>query len=308
MPRVDLAGAECLLAGEFLRVPVVEAHLVEVDEPEEDQMALLMGAEAADKPADDDMTEENGTAYIMPFSKIGIRTLVEHVRDEASGDRVGYFGSERDGGFAEYTVAGADYCFPIPDGFDDLQAAPLLCAGIIGYRALERSGVPAGGRIALYGFGSSAHVVLQLALHRGRWKIYSADGGERFALYDLDADPGEARDLSREHPSVLAGLRAELDAWRAEGVVDVLGHRSDVADIFADANIVVLPSYYGEGLPKVLIEAAACARARCSSGVPSPAAGAPATAISSEVGNTSRKLARARLRVMAVPGPWGLLS
>jgi len=55
----------------------------------------------------------------------------------------------------------------------------------------------------------------QLALHRGRWKIYSADGGERFALYDLDADPGEARDLSREHPSVLAGLRAELDAWRA---------------------------------------------------------------------------------------------
>ena len=78
-----------------------------------------------------------------------------------------YTGYHADGGYAEYAVVSSAYAYPILDGFDDLQAAPLLCAGIIGYRALQRSGVPPGGRLALYGCGSSAHVVLQLAQHRG---------------------------------------------------------------------------------------------------------------------------------------------
>ena len=78
-----------------------------------------------------------------------------------------YTGYHEHGGYAEYAVVPAAYVYRIPPGFDDLQAAPLLCAGIIGYRALQRSGVQAGGRLALYGFGSSAHVVMQLALHRG---------------------------------------------------------------------------------------------------------------------------------------------
>lgn len=78
-----------------------------------------------------------------------------------------YTGYHADGGYAEYAVVPASFAYAVPPRFDDLQAAPLLCAGIIGYRALQRSGVPPGGRIALYGFGSSAHVVMQLALHRG---------------------------------------------------------------------------------------------------------------------------------------------
>lgn len=78
-----------------------------------------------------------------------------------------YTGYHADGGYAEYAVVPAAFAYRIPDRFDDLHAAPLLCAGIIGYRALQRSDVPPGGRIALYGFGSSAHVVMQLALHRG---------------------------------------------------------------------------------------------------------------------------------------------
>ena len=78
-----------------------------------------------------------------------------------------YTGYHENGGYAELAVVPEEYAYPIPDQFDDLQAAPLLCAGIIGYRALQRAEVPAGGRLALYGFGSSASVVIQIALHRG---------------------------------------------------------------------------------------------------------------------------------------------
>ncbi|MFQ5890625.1 MAG: zinc-dependent alcohol dehydrogenase family protein [Gemmatimonadota bacterium] len=79
----------------------------------------------------------------------------------------GYTGYHEDGGYAELAVVAEDFAYRIPGGFSDLEAAPLLCAGIIGYRALRRSEVPDRGRLALYGFGSSAHVVIQLALHRG---------------------------------------------------------------------------------------------------------------------------------------------
>jgi propanol-preferring alcohol dehydrogenase len=78
-----------------------------------------------------------------------------------------YTGYHEPGGYAEYAVVSAAYAYHLPVGFDDLAVAPLLCAGIIGYRALERSAVAPGGRIVLYGFGSSAHVVMQLARHRG---------------------------------------------------------------------------------------------------------------------------------------------
>jgi len=78
-----------------------------------------------------------------------------------------YTGYHEDGGYAEYALVPEEFAYEIPHGFDDVSAAPLLCAGIIGYRALKRADVPKGGRLALYGFGSSAHIVLQIALHRG---------------------------------------------------------------------------------------------------------------------------------------------
>jgi propanol-preferring alcohol dehydrogenase len=78
-----------------------------------------------------------------------------------------YTGWDADGGYAERAVVDEAFAYAIPDAFPDVEAAPLLCAGIIGYRALRRSATPAGGRLGLYGFGSSAHVVLQLARHRG---------------------------------------------------------------------------------------------------------------------------------------------
>jgi propanol-preferring alcohol dehydrogenase len=86
-------------------------------------------------------------------------------------DEARFTGYDLDGGYAEYAVADERFCFPIPDGYPDLQAAPLLCAGLIGYRALRLAGDCAcgeGERLGLYGFGASAHIVAQVARHEGR--------------------------------------------------------------------------------------------------------------------------------------------
>jgi propanol-preferring alcohol dehydrogenase len=88
-----------------------------------------------------------------------------------------YTGWDADGGYAERAVVPEDWAYPIPEVFSDVEATPLLCAGIIGYRALRRSRVPDGGRLGLYGFGSSAHIVIQIARHRG-CTVYVATRGE----------------------------------------------------------------------------------------------------------------------------------
>jgi propanol-preferring alcohol dehydrogenase len=89
-----------------------------------------------------------------------------------------FTGYHADGGYAEYAVVPEAFAYAIPAAFPDVEAAPLLCAGIIGYRALKRSNLPPGGRLALYGFGSSAHVVLQIAQHRG-CEVYVITRGEK---------------------------------------------------------------------------------------------------------------------------------
>ncbi|HEY6030089.1 MAG TPA: alcohol dehydrogenase catalytic domain-containing protein, partial [Gaiellaceae bacterium] len=81
-------------------------------------------------------------------------------------DRARFTGYDLDGGYAEWAVADERFCFPIPDGFADLAAAPLLCAGLIGYRALRFAGNAE--RLGLYGFGASAHIVAQVARRQGR--------------------------------------------------------------------------------------------------------------------------------------------
>ncbi|WP_327158579.1 zinc-dependent alcohol dehydrogenase family protein [Streptomyces tubercidicus] len=78
-----------------------------------------------------------------------------------------YTGWDADGGFAEAAVVPADYAYPLPETQDATVLAPLLCAGIIGYRALRRSALPAGGRLGIYGFGASAHLAAQVALAEG---------------------------------------------------------------------------------------------------------------------------------------------
>jgi propanol-preferring alcohol dehydrogenase len=90
-----------------------------------------------------------------------------------------FTGYHLDGGFAEHAVADARYTFPIPEGYPDGQAAPLLCAGLIGYRALRMAG-PAS-RLGLYGFGAAAHIVLQVARHEGRRVFAFTRPGDREA-------------------------------------------------------------------------------------------------------------------------------
>lgn len=78
-----------------------------------------------------------------------------------------FTGLHVDGGYAQYTVVHEEFAYPLPEGFPDQQAAPLLCAGIVGYRAFKLSGAQKGDRLGLYGFGASAHVIIQVACHLG---------------------------------------------------------------------------------------------------------------------------------------------
>jgi propanol-preferring alcohol dehydrogenase len=115
-----------------------------------------------------------------------------------------FTGCDIDGGMAEYAVADERYCFPIPAGYPDTQAAPLLCAGVIGYRALSMSG-PAR-TLGLYGFGASAHILTQVAAHQGR-EVYAftRPGDERTREFALELGATWAGS-SLERPPV------ELDA------------------------------------------------------------------------------------------------
>jgi alcohol dehydrogenase, propanol-preferring len=85
-------------------------------------------------------------------------------------DRARFTGYTLDGGYAEYTVADQRFCFPIPDSYSDAEAAPLLCAGLIGYRSLVKAGQ--GKRLGLYGFGAAAHIIVQVARYQRR-EIYA---------------------------------------------------------------------------------------------------------------------------------------
>src|SRR5262245_8418918 len=116
-----------------------------------------------------------------------------------------FTGYHADGGYAEYTVADQRYCFAIPAEYDDVAAAPLLCAGLIGYRSLVMAGE--GERLGLYGFGATAHIVAQVARYQGR-RVYAftrpGDAeGQRFAMQlgavwagDSTAEPPEALDAA----------------------------------------------------------------------------------------------------------------
>jgi propanol-preferring alcohol dehydrogenase len=99
-----------------------------------------------------------GTCGVCTFCRSGRENLCL---------RATFTGWDVDGGYASHLVARADFALRLPDGFDDLAAAPLLCGGVIGYRALKRSGIEPGGRLGLYGFGASALVTIQVARHWG---------------------------------------------------------------------------------------------------------------------------------------------
>lgn len=114
-----------------------------------------------------------GTCGICEFCKSGRENLCLKAR---------FTGYQVDGGYAEYAVVPARFAYPIPPAFADEAAAPLLCAGIIGYRALRLSGIKPGQRLGLYGFGASAHIAIQIARHWGCQAYVSSLKAEHQAL------------------------------------------------------------------------------------------------------------------------------
>jgi propanol-preferring alcohol dehydrogenase len=147
-----------------------------------------------------------------------------------------FTGYDIDGGYAGWTVADERFCFPIPDGFEDLEAAPLLCAGLIGYRSLRLAGEAE--RLGLYGFGASAHIVAQVARHEGR-RVFAVtregdDVAQAFAR-ELGAEwagagpPPEELDAAIIFAPVGALVPAALAAVGKGGSVVCAGiHMSDI--------------------------------------------------------------------------------
>jgi propanol-preferring alcohol dehydrogenase len=126
-----------------------------------------------------------------------------------------YTGYHADGGFARYAIVPEAFAYELPQELDDVHVAPLLCAGIIGFRALKRCSLPAGGTLAIFGFGSSAHIVLQLARHRGH-DVYVVTRGQ------------EHQRLARDLGAVWCGTDATN-----------MPRKADAGIVFAPAGVIV---------------------------------------------------------------------
>jgi propanol-preferring alcohol dehydrogenase len=149
-----------------------------------------------------------------------------------------FTGWDVDGGYAAYAVVDEAYAYALPDAFDDVHAAPLLCAGIIGYRALLRANLPEGGRLGIYGYGGSAHLTAQIALARGaRVHVMTRSlEAQRLALDlgaqsagDADATPPEPLDSAILFAPVGALVLPALAALDRGGTLAIAGiYLSDV--------------------------------------------------------------------------------
>jgi alcohol dehydrogenase, propanol-preferring len=149
-----------------------------------------------------------------------------------------FTGWDHDGGYAEATVVDERYAYRLPEGLSDEQTAPLLCAGIIGYRALERCDLPPGGRLGIYGFGGSAHLTAQLALRQGAEVFVMTRSEEARSLAtqlgaswvgDAASAPPEPLDAAILFAPVGTLVPPALSALDRGGVLAVAGiHLTDV--------------------------------------------------------------------------------
>jgi propanol-preferring alcohol dehydrogenase len=161
-------------------------------------------------------------------------------------DHPRFTGYQIDGGYAGYTVADARYVFPLPEGYSDAEAAPLLCAGLIGYRSLRMTGDPQAGtpaRLGIYGFGAAAHIVAQVARHQGREVYAFTRAGDakaqEFALSlgavwagSSEERPPQELDAAIIFASVGALVPLALKTVRKGGVVVCGGiHMSDIPSV-----------------------------------------------------------------------------
>jgi len=168
LPEPDPGPSELRLRVEACGVCRTDLHVLDGELPEP-KLPLVLGhqivgrVDACGEGVEHEPGERVGVPWLgwtcgeCRFCRSGRENLCE---------RALFTGYNLDGGYAEAAVADARYCFRVPEGYDAVQAAPLLCAGLIGYRSLRLAGD--GERLGLYGFGASAHVVAQVARHQGR--------------------------------------------------------------------------------------------------------------------------------------------
>ncbi len=225
-PDPEPAAGEILVRVKACGVCRTDLHVVEGDLPPM-KMPIIPGHQAVG------IVERvgPGVGHFAPGDRAGIAWLRSTCgvcsfcvsgRENLCGESR-FTGWHEDGGYAELAVVPEAYAYPIPRAFSDKDAAPLLCAGIIGYRALRRSGVPPGGRLGIFGFGSSAHVTHQVALHRGcEVFVFSRGEGSRRLAADMGA------------------------AWVGE-TNDAAPEPLDGAIVFAPAGEVVLPALRAVG-------------------------------------------------------------
>lgn len=170
------------------------------------------------------------TCGVCPYCRTGQENLC---------DTPLFTGYTLDGGFCEFTVAEANYCFPLPERYSDTEAAPLLCAGLIGYRTYRMAGQDAH-RLGIFGFGAAAHIIAQIAAHQGREVFAFTRPGDSlaqsFALRngavwagDSDKMPPQPLDAALIFAPVGALVPAALRCVRKGGVVVCGGiHMSDI--------------------------------------------------------------------------------
>lgn len=182
----------------------------------------------------------SGASRIKPGTRAGVAWLhrtdgvCEYCRagQENLCDRADFTGYTVDGGYADYLLADERFVYALPDAFSDVQAAPLLCAGIIGFRSLRLSGAKPGGRLGFYGFGAAAHLAIQVALH---WdmEVYVSTRDERHRRLALELgakwaggtldQPPVALDAAIVFAPVGEIVPAALQALRKGGTVALAG-------------------------------------------------------------------------------------
>lgn len=204
LPAPEPAERQLLLRVRACGVCRTDLHIVD-GELSQPKLPLVLGHQIVGEVV-------AGDSRYPPGARVGVPWLgwtcgeCRYCRTGAENlcDRARFTGYDVDGGYAELAVADERFCFAIPEGYPDEQAAPLLCAGLIGYRSLRLAGDPE--RIGLYGFGSSAHIVCQVAVAQGR-RVFA---GTRAAD---EAAQAFARSLGAEWAGdALTGPPEELDA------------------------------------------------------------------------------------------------
>jgi alcohol dehydrogenase, propanol-preferring len=166
LPAPEPGPGQVLVAVDACGVCRTDLHVVDGELPDP-KLPLVPGHQVVGRVVE-------GGARFGPGERVGIPWLgwtdgeCRYCLSERENlcDRARFTGYQLDGGYAELLVADERFCFPVPEEYDDLQAAPLLCAGLIGYRSLRLAGDAE--RLGLYGFGASAHIVAQVARHEGR--------------------------------------------------------------------------------------------------------------------------------------------